>query len=101
MVGTGEAIANSIKPSSRYLEKGDYLKLANATVSYDLGNLGKVIKSARLYITGQNLLVFTNYTGFDPEVNTVNERDGVPSAGIEYTPYPSARTILFGANFSF
>ncbi|MCB0557117.1 MAG: TonB-dependent receptor, partial [Phaeodactylibacter sp.] len=101
LVGTGEAIANSIKPSSRYLEKGDYLKLANATVSYDLGNLGKVIKSARLYITGQNLLVFTNYTGFDPEVNTVNERDGVPSAGIEYTPYPSARTILFGANFSF
>ncbi|MCB0570448.1 MAG: SusC/RagA family TonB-linked outer membrane protein [Phaeodactylibacter sp.] len=101
LVGTGEAIANSIKPSSRYLEKGDYLKLANATLSYDLGNISNAVKNVRLYITGQNLLVFTNYTGFDPEVNTVNERDGVPSAGIEYTPYPSARTILFGANFSF
>lgn len=101
LVGTGEAIANSIKPSSRYLEAGDYLKLANATLSYDLGNISDVVKNVRLYLTGQNLLVFTNYTGFDPEVNTVNERDGVPSNGIEYTPYPSARTILFGANFSF
>ncbi len=96
-----ESTANSVKPSSRYLEKGDYLKLANATLSYDLGNISNAVKNVRLYITGQNLLVFTNYTGFDPEVNTVNERDGVPSNGIEYTPYPSARTILFGANFSF
>jgi TonB-dependent starch-binding outer membrane protein SusC len=103
LIGSGvrESIANSIKPSSRYLEQGDYLKLANATVSYDLGNIGNNVRNVRLFLTGQNLLVFTKFTGFDPEVNTVNERDGVPSAGIEYTPYPSARTILFGVNFSF
>ncbi len=103
LVGSGvrESIANSIKPSSRYLEEGDYLKLANATVSYDLGNIGNNVRNVRLFLTGQNLLVFTKFTGFDPEVNTVNTRDGVPSAGIEYTPYPSARTILFGVNFSF
>lgn len=96
-----ENTANSIKPSTRYLEDADYLKLANATIAYDLGQIGNTVKNVRLYLTGQNLLVFTGYTGFDPEVNTVNELDGVPSLGIEYTPYPSARTILFGANFSF
>lgn len=96
-----ESTSNSIKASDRYLEKGDYLKLANATLAYNLGNLGRTIKNARIYITGQNLLVFTGYTGFDPEVNTVNTRNGLPSTGIEYIPYPSARTIIVGANFSF
>ncbi|MCB9053149.1 MAG: SusC/RagA family TonB-linked outer membrane protein [Lewinellaceae bacterium] len=96
-----ENIANSIKPSTRYLEDADYLKLANATIGYDLGQIGNTVKNVRLSLTGQNLLVFTGYSGFDPEVNTVNELDGVPSVGIEYTPYPSARTILFGVNFSF
>lgn len=96
-----ESTANSVKPSSRYLEKGDYLKLANSTLSYNIGNLGSSVKNVRVFLTGQNLLVFTGYTGFDPEVNTVNDRDGVPSFGIEYTPYPSARSILFGVNFSF
>jgi len=52
-------------------------------------------------LTGQNLLLLTDYSGFDPEINTVNLRNGVPSAGIEYIPYPSARTILLGVNLSF
>ncbi len=101
LVGTGEAIANPIQPSSRYLESGDYVKLANATIGYNFGSIGNAISGVRVSLTGQNLLLFTNYTGFDPEVNTVNERDGVPSFGIEYVPYPSARTILLGINFSF
>ncbi len=96
-----EAISNAIKSSDRYLEKGDYLKLANATLAYNFGNIGSGIKNARIYLTGQNLLVFTGYSGFDPEVNTVNVRNGLPSTGIEYIPYPSARTIILGANFSF
>lgn len=102
LVGTGvqEATSNAIKGSSRYIEDGDYLKLANATLAYRLGDLG-FAKNARVYISGNNLLVFTNYSGFDPEVNTVNELNGVPSYGVEYTPYPSARTFILGANFSF
>ena len=96
-----EAVSNAIKGSDRYLESGNYLKLANATLAYNLGNLGSQVKNARVYITGQNLLVFTNYSGFDPEVNTINVLEGLPSTGIEYTPYPSARTIIVGANFSF
>jgi iron complex outermembrane receptor protein len=96
-----ESTANAIKGSSRYLESGDYMKLTNARLSYNLGNLGKNLRNAVLYVQGTNLLVFTNYTGFDPEVNTVNTANGLPSFGIEYIPYPSARTFIVGANFSF
>lgn len=95
-----EDVSNPIAPSTRYLEKGDYIKLANATISYSFGSIGKFFKNANISLTGQNLFVITKYTGFDPEVNTDKQVDGIPSLGIEYTPYPSARTILLGINFS-
>lgn len=98
--GVKEDVSNPIAPSTRYLEKGDYIKLANATISYGLGSIGTVFKNANISLTGQNLFVITKYTGFDPEVNTDKQVDGIPSLGIEYTPYPSARTILLGINFS-
>lgn len=94
-----ENLSNALAPSTRYLEKGDYLKLANATLSYRVGNL-KVFKGANIYLTGQNLFVITKFTGFDPEVNVDKNVNGVPSLGIEYIPYPTARTIIFGINFS-
>jgi TonB-dependent starch-binding outer membrane protein SusC len=53
-----------------------------------------------VFVTGQNLFVITKFTGFDPEVNTDKNIDGVPSLGIEYTPYPTARTFTLGFNFS-
>lgn len=96
----GEKPVNPISASSRYLEKGDYLRLANATLSYRLGNIGNVIKNANVYITAQNLFIITNFTGFDPEVNVSKPLNGVPSFGMEYTPYPSARFVNFGINFS-
>jgi TonB-linked SusC/RagA family outer membrane protein len=96
-----ESPSNPIAPSTRYLEKGNYLKLANATIGYRLGNLGKVFNNVTATLTGQNLLLFTNFTGFDPEVNVDKNVQGIPSFGIEYIPYPTARTILFGLNFSF
>jgi len=95
-----ESFANPVTASSRFLEKGDYLKLANATLSYNVGNVGKIFKGLNVYVTGQNLLVITNYSGFDPEVNVDKNVNGVPSVGIEYIPYPSARTVTFGVNFS-
>ena len=96
----GEKPVNPTSASSRYLEKGNYMKLANATLSYSVGNLGKSIKNANVFITGQNLFVLTNFTGFDPEVNVSKPLNGIPSFGMEYTPYPSARTFNFGINFS-
>ena len=95
-----ESFANPVTASDRFIESGSYLKLANATINYYLGSVGKVFKSANLYVNGQNLFVITKFTGFDPEVNVDKNVNGVPSVGIEYTPYPSARTFTFGINFS-
>ncbi|MEJ5963276.1 SusC/RagA family TonB-linked outer membrane protein [Pedobacter immunditicola] len=95
-----ESLANPIASSSRYIEKGDYLKLANATLNYSLGNIGSSIKGLNLFVNGQNLFVITKYKGFDPEVNVDKNINGVPSAGIEYVSYPAARTFNFGVNFS-
>ncbi|MBM3444851.1 MAG: SusC/RagA family TonB-linked outer membrane protein [Bacteroidetes bacterium] len=94
-----EAISNPIAPSTRYLESGNYLKLANATVSYNVGNLGKTFRNVNISMTGQNLFVVTKFSGFDPEVNVDKQVDGIPSFGIEYIPYPTARTILLGVSF--
>jgi len=94
-----ESIANPIAASTRYLEKGNYMKMANATLSYNLGNLGTNFRNVNVSLTGQNLFVITKFTGFDPEVNTDKSVGGIPSFGIEYTPYPSARKILLGINF--
>ena len=95
-----ESLANPITSSTRYIESGDFLKLANATVAYNIGNVG-VFRNVNVALTGMNLFVLTNFSGFDPEVNTVNQRDGVPSSGIEYIPYPSARSFLLSLNVSF
>jgi TonB-linked SusC/RagA family outer membrane protein len=95
-----ESLASAVAPSTRYLESGNYVKLSNVTLSYALGDLGKVFKGASIYAIGQNLFVITKYQGFDPEVNTNKANNGVPSAGIDYAGYPSARTFTFGVNFS-
>jgi iron complex outermembrane receptor protein len=95
-----ESTANPITASSRYIENGDFLKLSNATVAYTIGDIEQ-FKNIRVSLTGQNLLVITNYSGFDPEVNTVNLRNGIPSNGIEYIPYPAARSFIVGVSASF
>ena len=98
--GNKEDLSSPITTSSRYLEKGNFLRLANATLNYSIGSVGKVIRGANVFVTGQNLFVITRFKGFDPEVNVDKNIGGVPSFGIEYTPYPSARTFIFGLNFS-
>jgi iron complex outermembrane receptor protein len=97
----GEKVVNPTSASSRYLEKGDYIKMTNLTASYNIGSIGKNIKTANVFVTGQNLFVITKFTGFDPEVNVSKPLNGIPSFGMENTPYPSSRTINFGVNFSF
>lgn len=96
-----ESTGNAGSASTRYLEKGDYLKMSNLTLSYSFGDVGGFVKGARIYATGQNLFVITKYDGFDPEINTVKRGANlVPSVGIDYLPYPSARTFTLGVNFS-
>ena len=96
----GESVDNALKASTRYLEKGDYLRLNNLSLSYTLQKAPWFFKSMRFSLTGQNLFVITDFTGFDPEVNVDKNINGVPSYGIEYTPYPSARTFTFGLSVS-
>lgn len=96
----GEKPVNPTSASSRYLEKGNYLKMANATLSYSVGNIGKSVRNANVFVTGQNLFVLTDFSGFDPEVNTSKPLNGIPSFGMEYTPYPTSRTFLLGITFS-
>jgi iron complex outermembrane receptor protein len=95
-----ESFSNPVTSSSRFIENGSYLKMANVTLSYTFGDVGNIFKNAQLYATGQNLFVITKFKGFDPEVNVDKNSNGVPSVGIEYEPYPSARTVTFGINFS-
>lgn len=95
-----ESFSNRVTSSTRFLESGSYLKMSNATLSYRVGNLFSVLRGASVYVIGQNLFVITKFKGFDPEVNVDKNVNGVPSNGIEYTPYPSARTVTFGINFS-
>ena len=100
--GPMESRSNSITASSRYIESGNFVRLANLQLGYNFGPIGTSVSNVRVYVTGQNLLLFTNFSGFDPEVNTVNvSPDGIPSFGIEYVPFPPARTFLLGLNFSF
>lgn len=96
-----EDLSNPITTSDRYLEKGNYLKMANATLSYDLGKFVKFVKNSSISLTGQNLFVLTDFSGFDPEVNVDKNIGGIPSNGIEYIPYPSARRFIFSINFGF
>ena len=95
-----ESFANPATPSSRYIQKGDYLKMANLTISYNIGDLAKTFKGMNVYITAQNLFIITNYSGFDPEVNVDRSINGIPSFGIDYARYPSSRSIILGINFS-
>lgn len=98
---TKESVGNPSAASTRYLEKGNYLKMSNVTLSYAFGNIASFAKGVRIYATGQNLFVITKYTGFDPEINTIKVgANQVPSIGIDYLAYPSARTFTFGVNFS-
>ncbi len=95
-----ESVANPVTSSSRYVVKGDYLKMGNATLTYTFNNFSKAFKQARIYVTGQNLFSITNYAGFDAEVNSNRNSNGVPSLGIDSQSYPSARTFIVGLNFS-
>jgi iron complex outermembrane receptor protein len=100
-----EDITNSNEVSTRYLEDGSFLRLNNATLAYTLPvdkmGLDNWIQSVRFSLTGQNLLVFTDYSGFDPEVNTGGSIGGIQTFGIDRFTYPTARTFLLGVNVSF
>lgn len=91
-------------PSTKFLQKGDFLRMGELTFGYTFtGPLVERIKckNVRVYANGSNLLLFTNYTGFDPEVDINKQVNGVPSAGMDYLAYPRSKGIAFGLNVTF
>ena len=85
--------------SDRIVEDGSYLRLSKVSLGYDIPMKGKSIKSLNVYVSGTNLLLFTNYTGFDPGSSSFNN-DGT-IIGLDWNGFPNTRSILIGANISF
>ncbi|MBO0934371.1 SusC/RagA family TonB-linked outer membrane protein [Fibrella aquatilis] len=100
-----ESINNAAPVSTRFLKDGSFFRLNNLTLGYNLNprliGMNRWIQNIRLAVTGQNLLVITNYNGFDPEVNTDRTVNGISSYGIDYLSYPKARSFVFGLNLTF
>ena len=97
-----ESALNAPEVSTRFLEKGDFLRLSNASVNYRFKmQNNKYFKGLNVSLTGQNLFLITSYSGVDPEVNTNKARNGVPSLGIDYTSYPTSRIFSLGLSADF
>ncbi|TAD94665.1 MAG: SusC/RagA family TonB-linked outer membrane protein [Bacteroidetes bacterium] len=102
--GNGSASANT---SSRFLESNDYIRLRNVRLGYNLPkSLLSKIKADKVYIyaQAQNLLTFTNYRGFDPDISTapVGVTGTTPEqGGVEFFPYTNGKTVTFGINVGF
>jgi len=97
-----EAAANNKLVSSRFIEDGSYLRIKNLTLGYtfDKKMMQRLrIQSLRIYATTQNLYTWTNYSGFDPEVNYVGNDNTV--MGTDFFTYPQARSYCLGVNLKF
>lgn len=99
---SGASPTNQPQLSSLYLEKSDFIRLNNVRLGYtfDMSQL-KFLRSINLYVSAQNLLTITSYTGYDPLVDTNKQVGGNQSLGVDYTTYPSAKTFILGATVKF
>lgn len=94
------------RPSTRFIEDGSYLRLKNVMLSYSvpeksLQALTKgVVNSFRIYVSAQNILTITNYTGFDPEVGNRTPNTSLTN-GIDYAVYPQPKAYQVGINLNF
>ncbi len=100
----GENGGASTAVSTRFLEKGDFVRFQNATLGYNVPLSGEgAFKTLRFSLTGQNIFLITDYSGIDPEVTVQTGQlgSGVPTRGIDWSAFPNPRTVTFGINASF
>lgn len=102
----GESLDAAADVSTRFLEKGDFVRLQNLTASYNVPVAdSKLFKSLIVSLTGQNLFVITGYSGIDPEVSVspagIDLLNGLPVFGIDYTSFPRPTTVTLGINAKF
>ena len=94
----------NVRPSTRWIEDGSYLRLKNIVIGYNVpANFLKLftkgaVNSLRVYVSSQNLVTFTKYKGWDPEIGTKNT---TLTNGIDYGQYPAARSFQFGVQAGF
>jgi iron complex outermembrane receptor protein len=93
----GTALNEPAKFSSRWIEDASFVRLQNLTVEYRLDFLTGA-RTARLYVSADNLLLLTGYSGLDPEVHA---DAGLASRGIDYLSYPRPRTVTAGIRATF
>jgi iron complex outermembrane receptor protein len=86
--------------SSRWIEDGSFVRLQNVTVGYtfDLPQRLNFGRGTRVYVSGDNLLLMTDYSGYDPEVFV---DAGLATRGLDYLTYPRPRTFTAGARVLF
>jgi TonB-dependent starch-binding outer membrane protein SusC len=105
VVTSGEAGTAEAAVSTRFLEKGDFLRCQNLTLGYNVPMKGNTIKKLRFSFNAQNLFLITDYSGLDPEVSSnpanFDLLNGLPTAGIDYAAYPKPRTFTIGLNATF
>ena len=114
-VATGGAVTNSSatvpralgapinwnSASQRYVEDGSYARLKNITLGYTFsGNeFQKYFSKVRFYLSAQNLVTLTKYSGLDPEIASVDNNGN--SAGIDTGRYPQPKSVIFGLEVTF
>lgn len=96
--GIAPKVAYATNINSRAVEDASFIRLKNVQLAYNIPVTGlKAIRSAQLYVTGQNLFTITNYTGSDPEVSAF----GTSNVRADYNAYPLTRTYTVGLNLTF
>ncbi|UOB16490.1 SusC/RagA family TonB-linked outer membrane protein [Abyssalbus ytuae] len=83
--------------SNRFIEDGDYVRLQNIEIGYNLPIETKVFEKARIFASGQNLFVITKYNGFDPDFLS----NGLFNRGTEFGSFPNPRTLALGVQVDF
>jgi TonB-linked SusC/RagA family outer membrane protein len=86
----------SFRRSSFFIQDGSFIRLQNLSLGYTVPVKNKVVRSARIYASGQNLFLITKYKGFDPEVN--NQGQNNLNRGDDYDAYPRAKMFTVGVN---
>ena len=82
------------------VEDGSYLRLSNITLSYDIPmKKTSALKRLNVYVSGNNLFIWTKYSEYDPEVNSFSGNAGI--IGVDWNSYPSVRSVLVGLNLTF
>lgn len=102
-----EDVNQNNRVSDHFVEDGSFLRLRNIQLAYNLSpdvieNIG--LTNAKVYVSGQNLLTLTGYSGMDPEIGSVTDIDGnggVQSRGVDFGAYPSPQTFTVGVNLQF